>query len=214
MSKKLFNPVQNARLLRYPYGQIYQMFGENPALYKPFGFEGHNGIDIVSTQGTPILATAGKIVDVKNTPEGYGRHIRLLTPADENGTFYELVFGHLDSVSAVIGESVISGQEIGKMGNSGFVISGNTPYWGNAPAGKGVHLHFGVRECSLNKTDYEVGYSLGDSAYIKNGYNGYAGYIDPMKFLDLPEDYVKAVQGILGLLAAIIKKLQELSKVG
>ncbi len=210
---KLCNPVKESRLLKYPFGNIYQFFGENVALYKKaIGTDGHNGIDIVSKQGIPILATAGEIVEVKNTPEGYGKHIRILTPAMEAGTCYESVFGHLDTIGVVIGEVVFNGKEIATMGNTGFVISGNTPYWGNAPAGKGVHLHFGVRECSERDTGWITTYSSGKKIYVKNFKNGFDGYINPMKFLDLPEDIAKSVQTIAGLITSIQKKIEELLK--
>lgn len=210
---KIQNPVKGARLLKYPWGNVYQYFGENVELYKKaIGTNGHNGIDIVLAQGTPILATVGEIVEVKNTPEGYGKHIRILTPVSKDGTCYELVFGHLDSIKVNIGDYVTDKQEIGGMGNTGFVISGNTPYWGNAPAGKGVHLHFGVRECSTKDTGWITTYSSGRKIYVKNFINGFDGYINPMSFLDLPEDITKTVQTIAGLVTSLQKKIEELLK--
>ena len=44
------------------------------------------------------------------------------------------------------GQRVKQGDFIGYGGYTGFVVSGTTEYWGNAPAGKGTHLHFGVYE--------------------------------------------------------------------
>lgn len=204
---KLQNPVKNARLLKYPAGQIYQLFGENPELYqRAIGIKAHNGIDIVAPFRTPIIAAKGEIVEVKNTPEGYGKHIRLLT--DPIGSdYYELVFGHLDEIPVKVGDRTEDGQEIGLMGNTGFIISNSTPFWGNAPAGRGIHLHFGVRECSLKNTGWRTTYSSGRRAYIKDYENGYSGYVDPTKFLDLPDDYVEYV---LGILKAISKKIEDL----
>jgi len=206
---KFNNPVQNARLLAYPGGQIYQKFGMNKALYlKAINSAGHNGIDIVGKQGTPLLASEGEIVEVKNTPEGYGKHIRILTSPDSNGDFYELVYGHCDTISVKIEDKVSTGQVIGGMGNTGFIISGNTPYWGTAPAGKGVHLHFGVAECSTKPTNWQVQYSSGRKVYRKNYDNGFHGYLNPMYHLDLPEDYATYV---LGILESFRKKIEEIA---
>lgn len=206
--QKIQNPVKGARLLKYPVGNIYQFFGENIELYrKAIGTEGHNGIDIVSAFRTPILATAGKIVEVKNDSSGYGKWIRLLTPPDVNGDFLELTYGHLDETLVNLGEEVKDGQEIGKMGNTGFVISGNTPYWGNAPAGKGVHLHFGARECSVINTGWQSVYASGDKVYIKNYQNGFKGSVNPLKFIEVNADLAAY---FWGLLESIRMKLLEI----
>jgi len=165
----LQNPVMGAKLFKWPKGTITQLFGANVVLYqKAIGTNGHNGIDIVAAEGTPILASQGTICEVKNTPEGYGKHIRILTEPDIYGDYLELTFGHLRDIIVNIGDKVIDGQMIGGMGNTGFVISGSTQYWGNAPAGRGVHLHWGARECNLKNTGWQTQYSSGKTAYIKN----------------------------------------------
>lgn len=180
----IHNPAEGAKLLKYPRGHIYQLFGENVELYRAaIGTEGHNGIDIAMEEGTPILATAGEVCETKTDPGGYGRHIRIITDKDENGKFYELTYGHLRDVGVSVGTRVSDGQSIGTMGNTGFVISGNTPYWGNAPAGRGVHLHFGARECSETNTGWMTQYSTGRIVYIKNYQNGFKGSVDPLPLL-------------------------------
>ena len=182
----LHNPVFDAILKRYPEGHIYQGFGENPELYSKSTnglIIAHNGIDIAMPEGTPILATAGIVCDVKNSPEGYGKHVRILTdPID--GIYYELTYGHLKDIFVPMGLKIPAGYTIGTMGNTGFVISGSTPYWGNAPTGRGVHLHFGVRECSIIPTAWLVTYTSGLKAYIKNYENGLHGAIDPMPLIN------------------------------
>ena len=185
---RIQNPVKGAKLSKYPNGSIYQFFGENKELYlKAIGSNGHNGIDIVAPKGTPILATNGEVIEVKNTPEGYGKHVRILTDPDVNGKCLELVFGHLDSILVKVGEMVYNEQVIGGMGNTGFVISGGTPYWGTAPGNKGVHLHFGVRVCNTIKGKWRTTYSGGKEVYVENYENGTFGYVNPFDCLDLPE---------------------------
>ena len=186
---KLNNPFPGTILSKYPTGNIYQFFGENPELYAAAvpGLHGHNGIDVIPSDGKaghPLVAAAnGKIVAIKDTPTGYGKHIRIVTDPDEVGKQYELVYGHCESISVTLNQRILRGDEIGSVGNTGFVISGNTPYWGNAPAGKGVHLHFGIRPLSPKGATWNTQYPGGD-CYIIDNYPGlYLGSIDPMPFL-------------------------------
>jgi len=218
--KYLFNPVKGARLIKYPWGNVFQLFGENVELYKKaIGTNGHNGVDLVSAFRTPILASTGMVVDFWDSPSGYGKHIKIMTEPNNNGNFYELVYGHLDEINPTLkkGDKVLDGQLIGYMGNTGFVISGNTPFWGNAPAGKGVHLHFGVRDCTLAQSENAV---FNDVLKITVGYptytNGMFGYRDPMALLEADTALIQYASGfILSLLLSLQKKIQELmAKVG
>ena len=206
--KTLNNPVKGAVLAKFPQGNIYQLYGENVELYlKAIGSKGHNGIDIAMPEGIPILASKGEVVEVKDTPEGYGKHIRILTDP-ENGVFYELAFGHLRNIIIKIGDKVEDGQQIAEMSNTGFVISGGTAYWNTAPAGKGVHLHFGVRECSIQDTGFITTYSSGKTAYVKNYTNDLFGYLDPQLFLKVSEGlYLKTKLGLLSTILELLKKL-------
>ena len=119
----IINPAKGSKLFSYPQGHIYQGFGENPALYAFLEIGGHNGIDIAMKEGTPIIASSGIVCEVKNTPEGYGKHVRILTDPDNNGDFLELTFGHLKDIYVPLGMRVKDGDIIGTMGNTGFVIS-------------------------------------------------------------------------------------------
>ena len=203
---KLNNPVLGSKLLKWPQGTITQLFGANVALYqKAIGTNGHNGIDIVAAEGTPILASSGVVCEVKDTPNGYGKHIRILTPPNENGDYLELTYGHLRDIIVKIGDDVVNGQPIGGMGNTGFVISGSTQFWGNAPAGKGVHLHFGVRECNLKDTGWQTIYSTSKTAYIKNYTNGFKGAVNPIEYLT--EEIHKEALSAIELAKAFILKL-------
>jgi murein DD-endopeptidase MepM/ murein hydrolase activator NlpD len=204
---KIKNPVLGAKLLKYPYGNIFQFYGENVELYqKAIGTNGHNGVDIVSAEGTPIIATKGEVCEVKNTPDGYGKHVRILTCPDENGDYLELTFGHLRDIMVKIGDKVEDGQILGTMGNTGFVISGSTIYWGNAPAGKGVHLHFGSRECSTKNTGWVTQYSSGKTANVKNYDNGVKGATNPLLYLQ--DDIEKDAIPVLELAKRIIEQIK------
>lgn len=199
-------PIKDYKQKLYPEGNITQWFSENPDLYASLGLAGHNGIDIVAPYGTPILATTTqKIVDVKYTQDGYGRHIRTV---DDN---YEYTYGHLSVISpnSIIGHTLEAGTEIGKMGNSGFVVSGETPFWKHNPYA-GTHLHFGIRPLGgrTNYVDYPTG-----RVYIK-GYPGkYKGSIDPAPFIEWEEIHKVELQlTIKSLLNQIISLLRKIIK--
>ena len=103
---------------------------------------GHNGIDIVRPYGEPVYCVeSGIVVEALGKETGYGTHVKVLS---DNGN--EWTYGHLSAIDkdCKYGERIEAGQLIGKMGNTGFVVSGATPYWKLNPYA-GTHLHLGVR---------------------------------------------------------------------
>jgi peptidoglycan hydrolase-like protein with peptidoglycan-binding domain len=177
---KLKNPIIDFKAANYPRGSVTQWFAENPELYSRAVcvgtqcLKGHNGIDIVAPHGTPIMAVAGgRVVEVKNVATGYGKHIRILNDTDE------WVYGHLHRIDVVIGQQVAGGQQIGLMGNTGFVVSGDTPYWKSNPYA-GTHLHLGRRPVTKIGPDgvtTNVGYPDGSRGFITDYDNGYFGFV-------------------------------------
>jgi len=201
-------PIKDYVQEEYPEGNVSQWFGENPKLYAFLGLKGHNGIDIVAPYGTPILATSTQtIVEVKDNPSGYGKHIRAIDDT------YEYTYGHLSEISVEVGDEAKVGYEIGKMGNSGFVVSGATPFWEYNPYA-GTHLHFGVRE--IGGTDNWSIY--GDyKVYIDNYPGFYKGAIDPEPLFALGDvdkkkhlmlTIISLSNQVISLLKKIIKKKQ------
>lgn len=201
-------PIKNYISKLYPEGHISQWFGENPDLYAHLDIAGHNGIDVVAPYGTPILATSTQtIVDAKYTPDGYGRHIRAI---DKD---FEYTYGHLAEISknSIIGTKVEVGTEIGKMGNSGFVVSGATPFWKHNPYA-GTHLHFSIRPLGgrTNYIDYPT-----KRVYIK-GYPGkYKGSIDPVPFIEVEdiEQKKQLMLTVVSLANEVILLLNKLIKI-
>lgn len=93
------------------------------------GLHGHNGVDLASYYGAPILAAAsGKVIvsRVGGWGGGYGNYVVI---QHSNGT--QTLYAHMSSVSVSAGQTVSKGQQIGKMGSTG--------------QSTGVHLHFEVR---------------------------------------------------------------------
>lgn len=204
-------PIKGYKNAQYPAGSVTQFFGEHPELYRDFmKLEGHNGIDIVAPWGTPIYAVEdGLVVDVKDSPDGYGKHIRILSPVGADGIGNEWTYGHASQNLVKIGDQVLEGQEIQKMGNTGFVVSGSTPYWSYNPYA-GTHLHLGRRLYKLSPSGWKYN-QLAPSIDILNYFNGFAGAVDFKDLLDFGEDpeIVKGMQlTIISLLNQIIAILK------
>jgi len=206
----LANPVPSVVLKKYPQGGIFQFWGENPRLYsEAFGHKddlhkflgGHSGLDIVAPHRTPICAAHdGFVSGLKTDPKNLGGLvIWIQSPSlDLNGNQSCLVtaYGHLDEIKVSPGQQVTKGEVIGFMGNTGFVVSGGTAYWGNAPAGKGTHLHF---------TLYE--YTVKDGALSPRWNNKMQNSTDPLPYLR--GDFT----GSIGVLKQALAYLAKWSKV-
>ncbi|MCK4454458.1 M23 family metallopeptidase [Candidatus Parcubacteria bacterium] len=171
--KILQSPMKGLIIKKYPAGGMTQIFGINGRFYKVHGMKGHNGLDFYMPPGTPILAAHdGYVYDVKHNPNGYGKYVRLRS--NKASKYFMTVYGHMNSISVEKGQEMKVGDKLGIIGNTGFVISTDAAsiktvqYWGNAPANKGLHLHFGVRF-------YDNG--------VLNYNNGFFGYEDPLKYL-------------------------------
>jgi murein DD-endopeptidase MepM/ murein hydrolase activator NlpD len=88
--------------------------------------EFHTGVDIANRMGTPIRAAEGGIVRFVGWMGGYGRLIVVVHP---NG--FETSYSHLSAILVTLGQRVVRGQVLARMGSSG---------WSTGP-----HLFFEVR---------------------------------------------------------------------
>lgn len=174
-------PIRFMSLRYSPEGDLTQLFGENPNLYARFGLKGHNGIDLVRPHGEPLYAIEdGEIISVKNDPGGYGMNVRLLSDSrDEKGLYNEWVYAHTSENLVKVGDKVKAGDLIAKMGNTGFTVSGNTPYWKINPYA-GTHLHLGLRKAKRMKTGGFAYEGSKTRISIQNHSNGYKGAVDPV----------------------------------
>ena len=99
---------------------------------KTQGIHGYNAVDIASTYGTPILASAsGKVILSKYAAGnpwfgGYGNYIVI-----EHDNSTQTVYAHLSDNLVKRGWNVVQGQVIGYMGSTG--------------RSTGDHLHFEIR---------------------------------------------------------------------
>ncbi len=192
-------PIQHPKFSNGKCLNISQGWGENCQLYMTnFGVPGHNGLDFVylalnglsqadASYGQPVLAAhSGKITyitwDGEHATKGNGIYL-------ENDR-YETVYWHLSKISVILGQEIKAGQEVGRMGNSGFVFP-QPP-----PEHAGTHLHFGLRPLKN-----------GTPMYPKNKFNGYVNPLPYLTMLDLlgndqtKEQYIKDLNGILHRIA-------------
>ncbi|MCM1982269.1 M23 family metallopeptidase [Lyngbya confervoides] len=100
-------------------------FGVRPNPFGTGGYEGHDGIDILGSEGTPIFATVAGKAERAGYDGGYGYHV--LIKSEQN---YETLYGHLSQLAIAPNSSVKPGQLIGYMGSTG--------------RSTGTHLHYSI----------------------------------------------------------------------
>ncbi len=89
----------------------------------------HTGIDFATAYGTPAVAVGNATVDQAGYDGSYGNQVRLQF---ENGD--QVWYNHLSAIEVTEGQSILKGQEIGRVGDTGNAY--------------GYHLHFEYRLAS------------------------------------------------------------------
>jgi|SRR3990167_11122691 len=142
-------------LLIYPLKKvkITQKFGERPEVYKQFGMDAHDALDLKTRYiDSPLghmevmASHDGVISELVYGKTGYGNYIKIMKKG-----LGETLYAHLSQIKVAKNQIVKQGQIIGITGNTGF---------SSAP-----HLHFSFRP---EKNDMK---------------NGYFGRIDPTPYL-------------------------------
>jgi murein DD-endopeptidase MepM/ murein hydrolase activator NlpD len=108
-------------------------------------FKFHKGIDIASSRGTPVFATADGIVKYTGWKEGLG-----LTVEIDHGNGFVTLYAHLDRILVKQFQRVRRGEVIGTMGATGLAT--------------GVHLHYEVK--LLDKNLNPINYIIPDEEYF------------------------------------------------
>lgn len=93
------------------------------------GLHGFNGVDLASSCGLPVLASADGAVLLARASGWNGGYGRYLVLAHANGT--QTLYAHLKEISVGVSRSVRQGEVIGTIGSSGNST--------------GCHVHFEVR---------------------------------------------------------------------
>jgi murein DD-endopeptidase MepM/ murein hydrolase activator NlpD len=89
------------------------------------GARQHTGIDLAAPMGTPYYAVAAGVVTRAGSYGGYGYAIEI----DHGGGITSL-YGHSSKLLVKVGDKVVAGQLIGKVGDTGYSF--------------GPHLHFEI----------------------------------------------------------------------
>ena len=158
-------PPPRSGVLAWPTAnpKLTQGFGQNTFASSQsdvYGKNGHNGIDLRASIGTPILAAEdGRVKSTGNSdvvcPGGsYGRWILI-----EHPNRLATLYAHLSLIRTATGEEVKKGQVIGYSGDTGYTT--------------GPHLHFTVYDARTVE--------LRSSRVC--GTLPYGGYLDPLIYL-------------------------------
>lgn len=200
--RRLKSPLPSAKLDKWPKGDIRQYYGENPEAYSTaFGqaddlhkfLGGHSGIDIATFHRDPVYAAHdGVVQSLKTDRTSIGGIVVYLTsdPLDDKGVGdarAQTAYAHLDEAVVKLNQRVKQGDLIGYEGNTGFVISGGTTYWGNAPAGIGTHLHFSLYEHVL----------VNGVMWRSRDFNPMGNSSDPLPFISDPTPFDDVADGNL-----------------
>ncbi|MCZ7582249.1 MAG: peptidoglycan DD-metalloendopeptidase family protein [Deltaproteobacteria bacterium] len=86
----------------------------------------NSGIEILASEGTPVVAAAQGLVRFAGEIQGYGRAVIL-----DHGRRYHTLYGHLQVVSCRVGRLLREGEVLGTVGSTGSLA--------------GPRLHFGIR---------------------------------------------------------------------
>jgi len=125
---------------------ITQHFGENPEIYKKWGFAGHFGTDFAAPNGSPILACDNGYIERVDFSTGNGYFVEL-----RHDWGFSLYLHLKEKPTWGIGQQFFKGMEIGKVGNTGFVIPAPTP---DKPL-QGSHLHFSIIVNDIKNEPYK-----------------------------------------------------------
>lgn len=91
----------------------------------------HDGTDFAGRPlGTPIVAASNGEVIHAGPADGYGNYV--VIRHNVNGRTVDTGYAHLNSIGVSVGQTVQGGQEIGKLGKTGYAT--------------GAHLHFNVKD--------------------------------------------------------------------
>lgn len=89
----------------------------------------HTGIDFAAPYGTPVISVSNAVVTQTGWDGAYGNQVRAVL---ENGD--EVWYNHMSSIEVTVGETLLKGQELGRVGDTGNAY--------------GFHLHFEYRLAS------------------------------------------------------------------
>ncbi len=125
------NPAEPAHNVGAPGSSSQIAYYRSPLLHyiQTQGIHGYNAVDLAAPEGTPIYAAAAGSVIVAREGGWNGGYGSYLVISHGNGA--QTLYSHMSKVIAYDGESVVQGQIIGYVGETGLAT--------------GPHLHFEIR---------------------------------------------------------------------
>lgn len=173
---------------------VVQGWGVNGDYYQSHGIniKGHNGYDLVASDGQPVYAAHDGIVTYAGVDGANGELcvIRTEDKRDYNGSesYFKTMYCHLQRGSYRVkpGQRVQVGDIIALSDNTGFST--------------GSHLHFGLKPVRPGEQDWQW-YNLEQD-------NGYNGAIDPTPYFS--GLYAADYRGIRDKILSMIKIIENL----
>lgn len=187
-------PIKDFDTRKYPVGCVTQYFAENPQLYK--FTHAHSGWDIVSNKvdsyGIPVYSMYDCEVFLVDDDKTNGTGLSVTTINDGILCLY----GHLSEILVKEGDVVKAGDTIGRMGNTGFVVSDSqNVFWDGKKTTNthpGTHLHVTFKHYIPYESYIPSGSVLLNSPKLDKKIvildyytNGYLGGVDPAPFFGL-----------------------------
>lgn len=105
--------------------------------------QGHWGIDIRAAEGSPVIAPAPGVVERVFSDAAYGNQLVIDHGIDKSGTRVITRYKHLLKTTVKPGQKLRRGEEIGKLGGTGFL-------------GLYPHLHFELHRGKTRKSTAPV----------------------------------------------------------
>lgn len=106
-------------------GRITSTFGHRENPFGGINVETHKGLDIAGPFGSPVKAMAEGTVEFAGLRGGFGNCIML-----KHANGIETLYGHLSKILVKVGDNILIGQIIGKIGSTG--------------RSTGPHLHYEI----------------------------------------------------------------------
>ncbi|MGH3508076.1 MAG: M23 family metallopeptidase [Nocardioidaceae bacterium] len=97
-----------------------------PGPYWASGY--HTGVDLSAAYGQPVVAPANGVITEAGWDDAYGNHVLLRVESGD-----EIMLAHMSSLDVTAGESVLKGQQVGRVGATGNVSS---------PTAYHIHLEY------------------------------------------------------------------------
>ena len=133
----LENTLKNVPLGRPHEGRVTSTFGYRRSPFNGKATEFHSGIDFKGNIGDTVCTTAGGKIVFAGNKGGYGKCVIV-----KHSSILKTLYGHLSAIEVKEGQSVKTGEMIGRLGNTG--------------RSTGPHIHYEIiyKNKKINPKDY------------------------------------------------------------